>query len=575
MIRKLLLLLFMFSMCEQLFSQATDLVVDNQTPGWLSSKINYGDQVTVRNLKVTGYINETDLKFIGTLIQNRNLDGKLDLSDVNVVTENTSGMDNYMGESTFGITKDDTLSHVILPTTLKKMGAIFANRPNNYSSKLYYLYTDTLTFNCDINYIRQSFFGTCPKHLIVGEKVDSIPGSNISSGGTFSGSDLESIRLPRTIRYIGDYAFYNCNNLRFVNIEDLENVEIIGIRAFHKTMYQPDTLIIPKTIKEPYNLTAFNYKDGQHVFIPDHITTLNGLRSGTTQNPNYYSTSARCFFHINQKKCPKVTDVECRRLYPTWCQNITVYIPNGSTNTWKSSSNWSSWYNEIREQNVTLIEVNPVESLSLNEHHLSMDIGNTFQLSVSISPSDADDMTVKWEVEDSSIVSVDEKGDVTALKSGKTKIYVTSVPTGIQDVCEVTVIQHVTGIVMDVPELIFEKIGETMQLKVTIQPEDATDKSVRWSSSNPAVCSVTESGNIITLGYGTATIIATTIDGGYPATCVVKIVESSGIDNIVTSDTEVSDVYSTSGVKLRSSTSSLDELPKGIYVINGKKYVRQ
>ena len=67
--KKFLLLCILSVMCNALFAQATDLVIDCQTPGWLSSKINYGDQQTVKNLKVTGYINKTDLNFIGTLTQ--------------------------------------------------------------------------------------------------------------------------------------------------------------------------------------------------------------------------------------------------------------------------------------------------------------------------------------------------------------------------------------------------------------------------------------------------------------------------------------------------------------------------
>lgn len=65
------LLTFILLMCSYVLcgAQATTLIVDNQTPGWLSSKINYGDQQTVENLKVTGYLNADDLKFIGTLIQ--------------------------------------------------------------------------------------------------------------------------------------------------------------------------------------------------------------------------------------------------------------------------------------------------------------------------------------------------------------------------------------------------------------------------------------------------------------------------------------------------------------------------
>ena len=89
--------------CLTMLAQATSLVVDNQTPGWLSSKINYGDQATVRNLKVTGYINATDLKFIGTLIQNRSLDGRLDLSDANVVSETLSSKDNAIENNIFAL----------------------------------------------------------------------------------------------------------------------------------------------------------------------------------------------------------------------------------------------------------------------------------------------------------------------------------------------------------------------------------------------------------------------------------------------------------------------------------------
>ena len=62
--KKLLSFCITLCACLTMSAQRTDLVVDNQTPGWLSSKINYGDQRTVRNLKVTGYINATDLKFI-------------------------------------------------------------------------------------------------------------------------------------------------------------------------------------------------------------------------------------------------------------------------------------------------------------------------------------------------------------------------------------------------------------------------------------------------------------------------------------------------------------------------------
>lgn len=85
--KKLLSFCITLCVCLNVSALRTDLVVDNQTPGWLSSKINYGDQKTVRNLKVTGYINATDLKFIGKLIQYRLLDGIVDLGETDIISE--------------------------------------------------------------------------------------------------------------------------------------------------------------------------------------------------------------------------------------------------------------------------------------------------------------------------------------------------------------------------------------------------------------------------------------------------------------------------------------------------------
>ena len=49
------------------------MTIDNQTPGWLSSKMTYAQQVAVEDLTVTGYINPTDMEFINGLIGKRNL----------------------------------------------------------------------------------------------------------------------------------------------------------------------------------------------------------------------------------------------------------------------------------------------------------------------------------------------------------------------------------------------------------------------------------------------------------------------------------------------------------------------
>ena len=96
----------------KLFAQATSLTIDNQTPGWLSSKINYGDQQTLENLKVTGYINGTDIKFIRELNLNRSLSGVIDLEEANIVSGGESYgkfVTGYIGTYT-PTTKDNTIT---------------------------------------------------------------------------------------------------------------------------------------------------------------------------------------------------------------------------------------------------------------------------------------------------------------------------------------------------------------------------------------------------------------------------------------------------------------------------------
>ena len=77
--------------------------------------------------------------------------------------------------------------------------------------------------------------------------------------------------------------------------------------------------------------------------------------------------------------------------------------------------------------------------------------------------------------------------------------------------------------------------GETLQLTATVLPENATDRTVSWTSSNPAVATVNANGLVTAVAAGTATITATTNDGtNLTATCAVTVsqptVQPAGIE---------------------------------------------
>lgn len=78
----------------------------------------------------------------------------------------------------------------------------------------------------------------------------------------------------------------------------------------------------------------------------------------------------------------------------------------------------------------------------------------------------------------------------------------------------------VTGVTLD-KESIILSVGKNQTLVATVTPENATDKSVTWSSSNTSVATVDQNGKVTALAEGEATITATTKDKGFKATCKV------------------------------------------------------
>lgn len=66
--------------------------------------------------------------------------------------------------------------------------------------------------------------------------------------------------------------------------------------------------------------------------------------------------------------------------------------------------------------------------------------------------------------------------------------------------------------------------GETATLNATVKPDNATDKSVKWTSSDTNIASVSEEGVVTAVAPGTADITATTVDGGLTATCKVSVI---------------------------------------------------
>ncbi|NLY43025.1 MAG: hypothetical protein GX066_03435, partial [Clostridiaceae bacterium] len=89
----------------------------------------------------------------------------------------------------------------------------------------------------------------------------------------------------------------------------------------------------------------------------------------------------------------------------------------------------------------------------------------------------------------------------------------------------------VTGVSLDKEEATLT-IGEILQLTATVEPENATNKAVTWSSSNESVATVDQNGIVTAVGAGTAIITVTTVEGGFTATCTITVKEAPTVVTI-------------------------------------------
>ena len=81
----------------------------------------------------------------------------------------------------------------------------------------------------------------------------------------------------------------------------------------------------------------------------------------------------------------------------------------------------------------------------------------------------------------------------------------------------------VTGVTLNQSSITLTSVGQTQQLQATVQPINATNRSVTWESSHPEYATVTQGGLVQAVANGTAVITVKTVDGNKTATCTVNV----------------------------------------------------
>lgn len=162
----------------------------------------------------------------------------------------------------------------------------------------------------------------------------------------------------------------------------------------------------------------------------------------------------------------------------------------------------------------------PVTKITFDKTSLTLTEGDTYTIVATLDPKDASIGKPAWTSSNSDVAVVDADGKVVALKAGTTKV--TASADGVSASCDVTVeAKYIPVILLSLDKTELSMIeGETETINATVEPEDATNRNVVWSSSDASVASVAN-GVVTAVAPGTAVITATA--GEKSAECPVAV----------------------------------------------------
>jgi len=180
-----------------------------------------------------------------------------------------------------------------------------------------------------------------------------------------------------------------------------------------------------------------------------------------------------------------------------------------------------------------------VDGVTVKPEKVALTVGETTTLIASVSPLNATNKEITWTSSNTAIATVGTDGKVTAIKAGEVTIKATTKDGSKEATCTVIVTNKDSGSSdtgdkdVAVKEVILNKdhlgiiVGQKEKLNATVLPTNAENKKVTWDSSNPAVATVSSSGEVVGVSAGTATITVRTSDGGKKATCLVMVSSST------------------------------------------------
>ena len=351
------------------------------------------------------------------------------------------------------------------------------------------------------------------------------------SSNTFNGcKKLTTINFPSTLTTIGDSAFYGCESLpeailpsgvekiesnAFKNCKSLkkavvpDTVSSIGSSAFYGCEALTDITLGSK-LKKIDSQTFYGCTALPSIVIPYNVTTIGD------------SAFVNCT-KLTQITVPRnTTSIESNAFsYP---RKMTMYGPSGC---------YAQTYANGKGIKYVAQDIHAT-SIRLDITNKTAEYYDEFQLTATIAPQNFTD-AVTWTSSNEDVATVSDTGYVEVCGVGTAVITVTA--GNVKAACTVTVPQLIDWIEFDEDEIEL-KSGETYQLRPDISPSNATNKKLKYTSSDTKVAEVSASGLVTAKSEGEARIRAAATDGSDEyAVCYVTVAGKAKVTGITLNQT--------------------------------------
>ena len=430
----------------------------------------------------------------------------------------------------------DGIEEIELPDTITEIGdSAFKNCKN----------LDRITMNNGIEILESSAFEDCFSLTTINipNTVKAISNSTFQDctsltevhlsnilkeipASTFSGcKKLTTINFPSTLTTIGDSAFSGCESLTEAILPS--GVEKIGSNAF-KNCKAMKKALVPDTVSSIGSSAFYGCEALTDITLGSKLKKIESQTFyGCTVLPSivlpYNVTTIGDSAFVN---CTKLTQITVPRNTTSIASNAFSY-PKKMTMYGPSDCYAQTYANGKGIKYVT--QDIHATSVSLDITEKTAERYDDFQLTATIAPLNFTDAVV-WTSSNEEVATVSDTGYVEICGVGTAVITVTA--GNVKAACKITVPQLIDWIEFDEDEIEL-KAGETYQLKPYISPSDATNKKLKYTSSDTKVAEVSASGRVTAKSEGEAKIRAAATDGSDEyAVCYVTVTGKAKVTGI-------------------------------------------